>query len=96
LNAWLLTWEGTTGPAIVPDKKIVAILSSRKSSTVIADIVALFYCHNVDCVFDWGRENPLNLTTNDPGYAGAVLWRVMAGDGLSAKERRPGKSGRWR
>jgi hypothetical protein len=30
VNAWLLTWEGTEGPALAPDKKVVAILSSRR------------------------------------------------------------------
>jgi hypothetical protein len=52
MNAWLLTGEGTTGPALVPDKKIIAILSSRRSSAVIADIVDVIYCRCVDSAYD--------------------------------------------
>lgn len=56
VNAWLLTWEGTSGPALVPDKKIIAILSSRRSAVVIADIVDVLYCRCVDSAFDMVSE----------------------------------------
>lgn len=52
MNAWLLTWEGTTGPALAADKKIIAILSSRRSETAIADVVDVLYCRSVDSAFD--------------------------------------------
>jgi hypothetical protein len=52
MNAWLLTWEGTTGPALVPDKKIIAILSSRRSADAIADIVDVIYCRYVHSAYD--------------------------------------------
>ncbi len=52
MNAWLLTWEGTSGPALVPDKKILAILSSRRSSSVVADFVDTLYCRSVDSAYD--------------------------------------------
>ncbi len=52
MNAWLLTWEGTEGPARTPDKKVVAILSSRRSATLIADLVEVLYCRSVDSAYD--------------------------------------------
>lgn len=52
MNAWLLTWEGTAGPAVMPDKKIIAILSSRRSTAAIADLVDVLYCRSVDSAYD--------------------------------------------
>lgn len=52
MNAWLLTWEGTLGPAVEPDTKILAILSSRRSSSVVEDIVDTLYCRSVDSAYD--------------------------------------------
>jgi len=43
LNAWLLTWEGTEGPARAPDYKIVAILSGRMSGKSVEIIVDALY-----------------------------------------------------
>lgn len=51
-NAWLLTWEGTTGPACIPDKKIIAILSSRLSTSSVESLVDVLYCRNVGSAFD--------------------------------------------
>ena len=48
MNAWLLTWEGTTGPALAADRKILAILSSRRSSSAVADLVDVLYTRCVD------------------------------------------------
>jgi hypothetical protein len=48
MNAWLLTWEGTCGPALIGDKKIVAIISARKSSNVIEEMVDILYRRSVD------------------------------------------------
>jgi hypothetical protein len=52
MNAWLLTWEGTAGPAVTPDKKIVAIFSARRSARTVADIVDALYCRSVDAAYD--------------------------------------------
>ena len=46
MNAWLLTWEGTVGPALDPNRKLVAILSARTAIRVIQDLVDLIYCRN--------------------------------------------------
>lgn len=43
MNAWLLTWEGTTGPALSDDDKIVAILSGRLSSRSIELVIDALY-----------------------------------------------------
>ena len=43
MNAWLLTWEGTEGPALLPDNKIVAILSGRLSAKSVELIVDVLY-----------------------------------------------------
>ena len=52
MNAWLLTWEGTSGPALVPEKKIVAIISARRNANTIADMVDLLYCRAIDSAHD--------------------------------------------
>ena len=51
MNAWLLTWEGTSGPALSRDRKIVAILSARRTSGAVADIVDTLYCRTVDSAY---------------------------------------------
>lgn len=52
MNAWLLTWEGTSGPALIAEKKIVAIISARKSLRAITEVVDVLYCRSVDTVYD--------------------------------------------
>jgi hypothetical protein len=52
MKAWLLTWEGTSGPALVPEKKIIAILSSRRSSSAIEELVDVLYCRGLYCAYD--------------------------------------------
>ncbi len=42
MNAWLITWEGTNS-SIADENRIVAILSSRKSVSKVADFVELLY-----------------------------------------------------
>jgi hypothetical protein len=51
VNAWLLTWEGTSGPALSNDHKIIAILSARRTSGTVADIVDTLYCRTVDTAY---------------------------------------------
>jgi hypothetical protein len=50
MNAWLLTWEGTDRK-ISHDNKILAIVSSRRSSSFIKDVVDLLYCRSVDSAY---------------------------------------------
>lgn len=52
LNAWLLTWEGTVGPAINPDKKIIAITDARRSERFIEALVDVLYSRSVDSAYD--------------------------------------------
>ncbi len=52
MNAWLLTWEGTTGPALMPERKIVAIVSARRKSKAIEEFVDLIYSRSVDSAYD--------------------------------------------
>jgi hypothetical protein len=52
LNAWLLTWEGTSGPAVQPDKKIIAIVDARRSESFIEALVDVLYCRSVDSAYD--------------------------------------------
>lgn len=52
LNAWLLTWEGTSGPATDPAKKIVAIVDARKSKSFIESLVDILYSRSVDSAYD--------------------------------------------
>ena len=51
LNAWLLTWVGTSGPAIDPDKKVIAIVDARRSESFIEDLVDVLYCRSVDSAY---------------------------------------------
>ena len=53
MNAWLLTWEGTTGAAVRPEDKIVAILSSRSSTPV--GVVQAIYHRSVDTAHEMSR-----------------------------------------
>lgn len=56
MNAWLLTWEGTCGPAINGKKKIVAILSAKRSSSFVEDLIDVLYCRSVDTANDMACE----------------------------------------
>lgn len=53
MNAWLLTWEGTTGAATRPEEKVIAILSSRSSTPVT--LVQTIYHRSVDTAYDMSR-----------------------------------------
>ena len=53
MNAWLLTWEGTSGAAIRPEEKIIAILSSRLSTPV--GLVQAIYHRSFDTAYDMSR-----------------------------------------
>lgn len=55
MNAWILTWEGTEGPALVADQKIIAILSSRKSERIVTDLVEILYCQTVETAAEMMR-----------------------------------------
>lgn len=55
MNAWLLTWEGTEGFAMVPDRKVVAILSARKSERAVIELVRLLYCRTVESAGDMAK-----------------------------------------
>ena len=48
MNAWLLTWEGTEGPATVLESKLVAILSGRLSPNSVESIVEVLYRRTVE------------------------------------------------
>lgn len=52
MNAWLLTWEGTSGSALRPDTKVVAILSARKGASAVAELVDALYCRCVYSAYD--------------------------------------------
>jgi hypothetical protein len=52
MKAWLLTWEGTEGPALIPDRKIAAILSYQRSAKFVAELVDVLYCRSVDSAHD--------------------------------------------
>lgn len=55
MNAWLLTWEGTEGPALIADEKIIAIVSSRRSAGTVTELVEILYCRTVDSATDMAR-----------------------------------------
>ncbi len=52
MKAWLLTWEGTSGPALVSERKIVSIISARRTSSWISVNADLLYCRSVDSAYD--------------------------------------------
>ena len=47
MNAWLLTWEGTTGPALDPHRKLISILSARKTESTVLEHVDQLYCRSI-------------------------------------------------
>ena len=55
MNVWLLTWEGTTGQAVCPAEKVIAILSSRRSSKFVIGLVQTIYHANVDTAHEMLR-----------------------------------------
>ncbi len=56
MNAWLLTWEGTSGPALNQDEKVIAILSGRRKTASIENAVDLLYSRAVDTALDMQRS----------------------------------------
>jgi hypothetical protein len=56
MNAWLLTWEGTLGPAVEPDRKILAFLSSRRASSSVEEIVDTLYCRSANSAYDMANQ----------------------------------------
>jgi hypothetical protein len=54
MNAWLLTWEGT-GSNLTPENKIVAIVSARRSTSCIEDLIEILYCRTADSAYDAPR-----------------------------------------
>src|ERR1044072_8549774 len=54
MNAWLLTWEGT-GSNVTADNNIVAIVSARRSTSFIEDLVEVLYCRTADSAYDAAR-----------------------------------------
>ena len=50
MNAWLLTWEGTTSN-VTPENKIVAIISARRSTSFIEDLIEVLYCRTADSAY---------------------------------------------
>lgn len=52
MKAWLLTWEGTTGPASCPDKQLIAIFSARYSPKTIEMFADLIYSRSVESAYD--------------------------------------------
>ena len=65
MNAWLLTWEGTEGAAMQPDRKIVAILSSRHSSASVETLVDALYCRSVNSAYDMATMANKRRQRND-------------------------------
>jgi len=75
MNAWLITWEGTNS-SIADENRIVAILSSRKSVSKVADFVELLYlmstsnAHEMACLANSPKKIPykakIQLINNIP------------------------------
>lgn len=80
MNAWLLTWEGTTGPALVPAEKIVAILSSRRSPHAVADLVDTLYCRGVDSAYEMAfLANKRKVRNQQYWHLGSTFQRFFYG-----------------
>lgn len=67
MQAWLLTWEGTSA-RITAETKLIAIVSSRRSMSSIRDFVDILYSHTCDTAYlaarnaNRRRERRTNLT----------------------------------
>jgi hypothetical protein len=51
MNAWLLTWEGTS-PKITDNNRIIGIIGSRRSDSFVAELVEFLYSRNYSSAFD--------------------------------------------
>ena len=51
MNAWLITWEGTS-PKITDENRIIGIIGSRRSDSFVADLVEFIYARNSSSVTD--------------------------------------------
>ena len=66
MNAWLITWEETNS-SIADENRIVAILSSRKSVSKVADFVELLYlrstsnAHEMACLANRPKKIPYKV-----------------------------------
>ena len=49
MNAWLITWEGTS-PKITDENRIIGILGSRRSDSFVAELVEFIYLRNSSSV----------------------------------------------
>lgn len=80
MNAWLLTWEGTEGPAVQPDRKLLAILSSRCSSSTIETLVDTLYCRSISSAYDMAAmANKRKLRTQQYKATFSTLNRIFYG-----------------
>jgi hypothetical protein len=55
-NAWMLTWEGTSGPAVDDERRIIAILPARRSTASVEQLVETLYCRTVETAFEMARS----------------------------------------
>lgn len=51
MNAWLLTWDGTS-PKITDENRIIGIIGSRRSKNFVADLVEFIYSRNTSSASD--------------------------------------------
>lgn len=108
MNAWLLTWEGTSGPALDTDKKIVAIISARRNLRAIAMMVDLLYCRSVNTAYRMAlfankkkyRESQYMLVDSTPnrflyGHNPYIFARVVFNLKIERDEARQLEHIRW-
>jgi len=51
MNAWLLTWEGTS-PKITEENRIIGVIGSRRADSFVAELVEFIYARNSSSVTD--------------------------------------------
>ena len=54
MNAWLLTWEGTS-QKITDENRIIGIIGSRRSDQFVAELVEFLYARNSASVSEMAR-----------------------------------------
>jgi hypothetical protein len=80
VNAWLLTWEGTSGVALDPDRKIIAILDARRSESFVAGLVDVIYSRSHSSAYDMAfMVNKRHLRDRQYKHVGVYPSHVLYG-----------------
>ena len=80
MNAWLITWEGTS-QKITDENRIIGIIGSRRSESFVAELVEFIYLRNSSTAFE------MAYVANRPKKKPYPVERVQIINGVPHGER---------